>query len=67
MTKQQRKDFFSLYEQLSDDQRKGIFSAEEIECFNKMIFFERLFSDITFYKAVEKAIGETAYEKLRQE
>lgn len=60
------KELINAYKQLNEEQRANIFTAEQIECLNKMVFFEKLFTDTAFYKAVEKAVGETAYEELRQ-
>ena len=61
------KELMNSYKQLNEEQKASIFTAEQIELLDKMVFFERLFTDTAFYKAVEKAVGETAYEELRQE
>lgn len=54
-----------MYRQLNEEQRNKIFTKEQIECLNKADFFDRLFNDSVFYKAVENAVGEAVYEKLR--
>lgn len=40
-------------------------TAEQVKTMQEMRFFNKLFTDSSFYKAVEKAIGEVAYEELR--
>lgn len=59
------KEMLKLYRQLTEEQRKKIFTQEQIDCLNKADFFDRLFTDSAFYKAVEKAVGEAVYEELR--
>ena len=59
------KEMLEMYRQLNEEQQNKIFTKEQIECLNKADFFDRLFNDSIFYKAVEKAIGEVAYEELR--
>lgn len=60
------KEMLKLYRQLSEEQRKKIFTQEQIDCLNRADFFDRLFTDKTFYKAVETAVAEAAYEELRR-
>jgi hypothetical protein len=59
------KEMLDMYKQLNEEQRSKIFTKEQKECLDKALFFERLFSDSAFYKAVETAVGEVAYEELR--
>ena len=59
------KEMLKLYRQLTEEQRKKIFTQEQIDCLNKADFFDRLFSDSEFYKAVETAICEAVYEELK--
>lgn len=59
------KEMLEMYRQLNEEQRNKIFTKEQIECLNKADFFDRLFNDSVFYKAVENAVGEAVYEKLR--
>ena len=59
------KEMLKLYRQLNEEQRNKIFTKEQIDCLNKADFFDRLFTDKAFYKAVETAIGEAVYEELR--
>lgn len=40
-------------------------TAEQVRAMQAMRFFNKLFTDSSFYKAVEKAVGEVAYEELR--
>lgn len=60
------KEMLKLYRQLSEEQRNRIFTKEQIDCLNKADFFNRLFTDSAFYKTVEKAVAEAAYEELRR-
>lgn len=59
------KEMLKMYRQLNEEQRNKIFTKEQIDCLNKLDFFDRLFTDSEFYKAVETAVGEVAYEELR--
>lgn len=59
------KEMLKMYRQLNDEQRSKIFTKEQIDSLNAMDFFDRLFTDSAFYKAVEKAVGEAVYEDLR--
>lgn len=59
------KEMLKMYRQLNEEQRSKIFTKEQIECLNAADFFDRLFTDSAFYKAVETAVGEVAYEELR--
>ena len=59
------KEMLKLYRQLNEEQRNKIFTKEQIDCLNKADFFDRLFTDSEFYKAVEKAVCKAAYEELR--
>lgn len=58
-------EMLKMYKQLSEEQRNKIFTKEQKECLDKALFFERLFNDSDFYKAVETSVGEVAYEELR--
>lgn len=40
-------------------------TAEQVRAMQAMRFFNKLFTDKTFYKAVETAVGEAVYEELR--
>lgn len=60
------KDLLKMYKQLNETQKAKIFTKEQIDTLEKLVFFEKLFSDSQFYKAVEQAVAETAYEELRQ-
>lgn len=59
------KEMLKMYRQLNEEQRNKIFTKEQKECLDKADFFDRLFTDSAFYKAVETAVGEVAYEELR--
>lgn len=59
------KEMLKMYRQLNEEQRNKIFTKEQIDCLNKADFFDRLFNDGAFYKAVETAVGEAVYEELR--
>ncbi len=59
------KEMLKLYRQLNEEQRNRTFTKEQIDCLNKADFFDRLFTDSTFYKAVEKAVCKAVYEELR--
>lgn len=59
------KEMLKLYRQLNEEQRNKIFTKEQIECLDRLDFFDRLFTDSAFYKAVETAVSEVAYEELR--
>lgn len=41
------------------------FKPEQVKVMRGMRFFNKLFTDKTFYKAVEKAVAEAVYEELR--
>jgi hypothetical protein len=40
-------------------------TAEQVKTMQAMRFFNKLFTDSAFYKAVETAVGEAVYEELR--
>ena len=60
------KDLLEMYKQLDETQKAKIFTKEQIDTLERLVFFEKLFTDTPFYKAVEQAVAETAYEELRQ-
>ena len=59
------KEMVKMYRLLNEEQRNKIFTKEQIECLYRLDFFDRLFTDKAFYKAVETAVGETIYDELR--
>ena len=58
-------EMIKMYRKLNEEQRNKIFTKEQIDCLNKADFFDGLFNDSAFYKAVETAVGEAVYEELR--
>lgn len=59
------KEMLEMYKQLNEKQRAKIFTAEQMKCLDGLVFFEKLFNDSSFYKTVEKAVGEEVYEVMR--
>ena len=62
--KEMEKYIINMSEEKFDEFSKG-FTAEQVKIMQAMRFFNKLYNDSAFYKAVEKAIGEVAYEELR--
>ena len=59
------KEMLEMYKQLEEEKRAEIFTEEQKKCLDGLLFFEKLFNDSEFYKAVETAIGEEVYKELR--
>lgn len=62
--KEMKKYIINMSEEEFKEFSKGC-TAEQVKTMQEMRFFNKLFTDSSFYKAVEKAIGEVAYEELR--
>lgn len=62
--KEMKKYIINMSEEKFKEFSKGC-TAEQVKTMQEMRFFNKLFTDSAFYKAVEKAIGEVAYEELR--
>jgi hypothetical protein len=62
--REMEKYIINMSEEKFEEFAKG-FSPEQVKVMQAMRFFNKLYSDKTFYKAVEKAVGEVAYEELR--
>ena len=58
------KQMLEMYQMLNDEQKNEIFTAEERKVIEAQIFYERMFSDPSFYKAVEMEVCEMFYENL---
>ena len=59
------KELLNMYSMLNEEQKNKIFTKEQKEVLDKFIFFNKMFNDPSFYKAVCESIGEVVYEELR--
>lgn len=62
--KEMEKYIINMSEEKFEEFSKGC-TAEQVKTMQAMRFFNKLYNDSAFYKVVEKAIGEVAYEELR--
>lgn len=62
-----RKEFLKLYTQLNAEQKKKIFTEEQIILFDKMVSLEKMFNDPAFFYAVQSAVAEAVYEDFRNQ
>ena len=62
-----RKEFLKLYTQLNAEQKKKIFTEEQIVLFDKMVSLEKMFNDPAFFYAVQSAVAEAVYEDFRNQ
>lgn len=62
--KEMEKFIINMSEEQFKEFSKGC-TAEQVKTMQAVRFFSKLFTDTQFYKAVEKAVGEVAYEELR--
>ena len=62
-----RKEFLKLYTQLNAEQKKNIFTEEQIVLFDKMVSLEKMFNDPAFFYAVQSAVAEAVYEDFRNQ
>lgn len=58
------KKMLDMYQMLNDEQKNKIFTAEERKVIEAQIFYERMFSDPAFYKAVEMEVCKMFYEEV---
>ena len=62
--KEMEKYIINMSEEKFEEFSKGC-TAEQVKIMQAMRFFNKLYNDSAFYKVVEKAIGEVAYDELR--
>ena len=58
------KQMLDMYQMLNEEQKNKIFTAEERRVIETQIFFEKMFNDPAFYKAVQTAVGEELYKEF---
>ena len=62
--KEMEKYIINMSEEKFEEFSKGC-TAEQVKTMQAMRFFNKLYNDSAFYKAVETAVGEAVYEELR--
>lgn len=62
--KKMEKYIINMSEKKFEEFSKGC-TAEQVKTMQAMRFFNKLYTDSAFYKAVETAVAEVAYEELR--
>lgn len=64
-TKEEIEKMLKLYKQLTKEQKKEIFTEEQQQCLNSLLFFEKMENDKNFYNLVETEIGNAVWENLQ--